>query len=562
MSTILVTTSTHGPTQISIRQHIVIESAGQSHLVLWRTNSNMSSPFASNYEEAQVMEDGGSDESGHPVDVKGDELFVDKPCIKQPVPWQPSGNKWRDFFYFVGPGWFVCIAYVDPGNFQADIQAGSTSRYSLLFALWWTSLLSLYVQILCVRLAYYGQVTLAEVQARDTPYKCLRYLNWFIAEVSAVLTDLPEVIGIGIALKIFFGWPYFAGVVLSLGTTLVFLASLRTGMKTLEGIIFTFVAIMSITLFVEMSFVNVDGKALMKGWVYGFTEISSSDLFSLTGILGSVVMPHNLYLHTATCQSRPVKRDIDIVKAAVWYSSWEPVVPIMVSFCVNVAIVSIAAERVYGTENADQVGLTDFCEYFQVLRGGCFLWAVSLLAAGQSSAITTTFTGQYVMNGFLKLEMPIAARAILTRLVAITPSVIISLLFTNKLNTMVNFVNSSIGLLLPFAFTPLVKYNCSQVYMGQFAARGWERWLLYSFAVCVYFVNAYSLSARGGGFFGDFVQDMEMSSTKIFYILLQTLIQLFYFGWNAYCILTPVRAPMTPVTEARPYDPQFALAAK
>ena len=132
-------------------------------------------------------------------------------------------------------------------------------------------------------------------------------------------------------------------------------------------------------------------------------------------------MPHNLYLHTATCQSRPVKRDIDIVKTAVWYSSWEPVVPIMVSFCVNVAIVSIAAERVYGTENADQVGLTDFCEYFQVLRGGCFLWAVSLLAAGQSSAITTTFTGQYVMNGFLKLEMPIAARAILTRLVAITP---------------------------------------------------------------------------------------------------------------------------------------------
>ena len=107
--------------------------------------------------------------------------------------WSPSGSWTRDLLHFVGPGWFVSIAYVDPGNYQADIQAGATSKYSLLFTLWWTSVLSLYVQVLCVRLAYYGQVTLAEAQARDATSNWKRYTAWFIAEFSAVITDLPEV---------------------------------------------------------------------------------------------------------------------------------------------------------------------------------------------------------------------------------------------------------------------------------------------------------------------------------------------------------------------------------
>jgi hypothetical protein len=123
-----------------------------------------------------------------------------------------------------------------------------------------------------------------------------------------------------------------------------------------------------------------------------------------------------------------------------------------------------------------------------------------------------------------------------------------------NLNQMANVVNSVIGFLLPFAFTPLVKYNCSQAFLGEFAARGWERWLLYIFAVAVYFINAYSLSARGGGFFGSFVPDMEEGVTKTVYIGVQVLAQLFYFGWNAHCILTPVS--MAPIQEARPLDPQ------
>jgi NRAMP (natural resistance-associated macrophage protein)-like metal ion transporter len=149
-------------------------------------------------------------------------------------PWKPSGSFWKDAWFFVGPGWLVSIAYIDPGNYQADIQAGATTRYYLLFAVWWSSLLSIYVQILCVRLAYYSQLTLAETQARDCQSSWRRYVSWFLAEFSTMITDLPEVIGIGIACHLFFGWDYYVGVLLSLVTTMFFLATLNNGVQILE----------------------------------------------------------------------------------------------------------------------------------------------------------------------------------------------------------------------------------------------------------------------------------------------------------------------------------------
>merc|ERR1711865_142153 len=118
---------------------------------------------------------------------------------------------------------------------------------------------------------------------------------------------------------------------------------------------------------------------------------------------------------------------------------------------------AIAAERVYGQEDAELVGLSNFCSFFKNLAGGCAFWGIALLAAGQSSAITTTYTGQYVMDGFLNLRIPVRVRAIVTRLIAIAPCVIISIMLPDYLNEMVNVVNALLSFLLPFAFTPLVR---------------------------------------------------------------------------------------------------------
>jgi natural resistance-associated macrophage protein len=289
---------------------------------------------------------------------------------------------------------------------------------------------------------------------------------------------------------------------------------------------------MSLALWMEMAFVSPNGSELVKGWMYGFVEVRSEDIFSIAGILGSVVMPHNLYLHTAAVQSRKVKRSEPIVRQAVKYCSIEPVLPIVISFFVNMAVVTIAAESVYGTENAQSVGLTDFCNYFQSLKGGCLFWGVALLAAGQSSAITTTYTGQYVMDGFLNLQLPTGVRAIVTRLVAIAPCVIVSVLFPDRLNDMINIVNASLSFLLPFAFTPLVKYNCSERVMGKYASKGMEKCVLFAFAILVWAINAVALSWKGGGFFGGFVPDMAWSGKKFLYVMLQIAVQLFYAWWN------------------------------
>ena len=476
-----------------------------------------------------------------------------------PVPWEPSGSPWRDFFYFCGPGWFVSIAYVDPGNYQADIKAGSSSRYTLLFALWWSCALSVYVQVLCVRLAYIGQITLAEAQARDSTSRISRYTSWAIAELSAMVADLPEVIGIGIAMNQFFGWPYYAGVLLSLVTTMIFLATMHLGVQILERIVFFFVAVMSLSLWFEMGVVNPNGPELLKGWVYGFVNVQPQDLFSIAGILGSVVMPHNLYLHTAAIQSRRVKREEPVVRKAVKYASFEPTLPMLLAFIVNTAVITIASERVYGDPNAENAGLTDFCTYFEKLKGGCYMWGIALLASGQSSAITTTFTGQYVMDGFLNMQLPVRVRAVITRLIAIVPCVIVSIVFNDRVNQMVSFVNASISLLLPFAFCPLVKYNCSDKFLGTLASKGLEKYMLHGFALAVWAINAYAFSSVGGGFFGDFVRSMPPGSMKkVLFILLEVAFQVFYAWWNLTSLFKPVQFQNRSLDDERPHDPQFA----
>ena len=320
---------------------------------------------------------------------------------------------------------------------------------------------------------------------------------------------------------------------MSLVTTMIFLASLSYGMRLLEVAIFIFVAIMSVALWVEMSYVNPNYREMIKGWTIGFVETTTSDIFSLAGILGSVVMPHNLYLHTAAVQSKRqhIQQSPTVIAKAVRYCSIEPILPILVSFFVNMAVVTIAAERVYGSEDAESVGLTNFCLFFQSLKGGCLLWATALLAAGQSGAITTTYTGQYIMDGYLNIRISPWIRSIVTRLTAITPAVIIAAMFPDKLNQLVNVVNALLGLLLPFAFTPLVKYNCSTRIMGpENASKGFEKMILYSFAMIVWAFNAATISVKGGGFFGEIIP--TTAAQQLVLIVLQLGTQIWYAWWN------------------------------
>jgi NRAMP (natural resistance-associated macrophage protein)-like metal ion transporter len=488
----------------------------------------------------------------------------EKEAVEAPLRWEPSGNRWQDLWNFVGPGWMVCVAYVDPGNYQANINAGATNGYRLLYTIWWMSLLSMYCQVLCVRLATYAQVTLSEAQAMNQP-RWLRYLNWAIAEFSAVITDIPEVIGIGIALQVFFGWPYVVGVLLSYLTTMGFLAVQSFGMKPLEAIVAALVGIMGITIIVESFLVGIDGPEYLKGWCVGFIDFEPDDTFAIIGIIGAVVMPHNLYLHSASARSRLLKRSDEVVRQACTYMSWEPLLPILVSFFISAAVVSISAEKIQGQKDADTAGLTNFYSYVENVPGSRWLWGLSLLAAGQSSAITTTYAGQYVMDGFLKIRLAMWKRALLTRTIAILPCVVVSIFLQGSaLNQAVNIVNGSLCILLPFALTPLVKYTTSTKFMGDYASGPVESVVAWSFAFAVYLVNAVSLALPGGGFFGDMLftglgneASVEMGFEWAVLFILMMATEIFMLGWNVYMVYMPIVTEMPPFATERVLENEF-----
>ena len=225
------------------------------------------------------------------------------------------------------------------------------------------------------------------------------------------------------------------------------------------------------------------------------------------------------------------------------------------------AFEAIAAESVHGKDGAEDVGLSDFGS-FLASSAGRVLFGVALLSSGQSSAITTTFTGQYIMDGFLDIRLPLYARALITRAVAIIPCIAFAVAYPDgvALNRMVNVVNALLSLLLPFGFTPLIKYNASRAYMGEHTTGRWETRLLYSLGFLVYLVNAAALSCPGGGWFGDLIAGTEPGSAeRARWICLSAACQACYLGWNVQCIASPVSKAMTPLESRRPWkEGEFA----
>merc|ERR1712241_1045448 len=367
------------------------------------------------------------------------------------------------FIRYFGPGWLVCIAYVDPGNYQADIQSGAQTGYSQNWVILWTELLSWYVQYMCVKLQHYTDTNLAEAMALQYP-KYIRWMFWVIAEVSIILTDLPEVIGFAIAINLFNpSVPLWAGVLLSFLTTMLFLATLKRGSYFIELVACALVVIMSVVLFVEWDFAPTDSKRFLAGAFVPALPMNADAIQSIISIIGAVVMPHNLYLHSGALESRRCPSVESYKRQAVKLGLWDPFIPILSTTVVNWAIAALAAIYVFekNIPDADGLGIASFPKYLDV-KGGTIMWGIALIAAAQSSCITTTYSGQFVMDGFLKINIPKWSRAIITRCVAVVPCVIVAaVLDDTAMELMIDVVNSSLAFLLPFALIPLTRLTCS-----------------------------------------------------------------------------------------------------
>merc|ERR1712174_20786 len=431
------------------------------------------------------------------------------------------------FIRYFGPGWLVCIAYVDPGNYQADIQSGSQTGYSQNWVILWTQLLSWYVQYMCVKLQHYSNTNLAEAMAIQYP-KYIRWLFWIIAEVSINLFN-PSV-------------PLYAGVLLSFLTTMMFLATLQRGSYFIELTACALVVIMSIVLFVEWGLSPTDSVAFAKGAFLPLLPMDASAVQSIIGIIGAVVMPHNLYLHSGALESRRCPSVEKYKRQAVRLGLWDPFIPILSTTVVNWAIAALAAIYVFNNSVVGDdvnLGIASFPDYIS-LKGGKIMWGIALIAAAQSSCITTTYSGQFVMDGFLRINLPRWARAIITRCVAVVPCVAVAAAFDSKaMELMIDIVNSSLAFLLPFALIPLTKLTTSKQYMGRFVSGRIESIIIWAANLLCFGINFYTLVAPDGAYFGQYTSKMNVLGVQM--NIIQDLVCLFYIVTCVYMAFCPVR---------------------
>ncbi|XP_070695169.1 natural resistance-associated macrophage protein 2-like [Pempheris klunzingeri] len=419
---------------------------------------------------------------------------------KVPVPEEDSQRVFslRKLLAFTGPGFLMSIAYLDPGNIESDLQSGAKAGFKLLWVLLGATIIGLLLQRLAARLGVVTGMHLAEVchrQYRTVP----RIILWLMVELAIIGSDMQEVIGCAIALSLLsYGRiPLWGGVLITIVDTFVFLFLDKYGLRKLEAFFGLLITIMAITFGYEYVTVSPDQGQLLKGMFMPYCEgCGPVQLGQAVGIVGAVIMPHNMYLHSALVKSREVDRsNKKDVKEANKYFFIESCIALFVSFLINVFVVAVFAEAFYGRTNEEvhkvcnQTGsphshlfpLNNETLEVDIYKGGvvlgCFfgpaalyIWAVGILAAGQSSTMTGTYSGQFVMEGFLNLRWSRFARVVLTRSLAITPTLLVAIFQKPQhLTGMNDFLNVLQSMQLPFALIPILTFTSLPSLMNEFA---------------------------------------------------------------------------------------------
>ncbi|XP_035238487.1 natural resistance-associated macrophage protein 2-like isoform X1 [Anguilla anguilla] len=419
---------------------------------------------------------------------------------KVPIPEESSGTgfSFRKLWAFTGPGFLMSIAYLDPGNIESDLQSGAKAEFKLLWVLLVSTVIGLLLQRLAARLGVVTAMHLAEMCNRQ--YRAVpRIILWLMVELAIIGSDMQEVIGCAIAFSLLSAGriPLWGGVLITIIDTFVFLFLDKYGLRKLEAFFGFLITIMAITFGYEYVTVRPDQGKLLTGMFVPYCQgCGPVQLQQAVGVVGAVIMPHNIYLHSALVKSREIDRSCkEKVKEANKYFFIESAIALFLSFLINVFVVAVFAEAIFGRRNSE---VNEICnqtgglhmdlfpqnnETLQVdiykggLVLGCFfgpaalyIWAVGILAAGQSSTMTGTYSGQFVMEGFLNLRWSRFARVLLTRSIAITPTLLVAIFQdVQHLTGMNDFLNVLQSMQLPFALIPILTFTSLPSVMGEFA---------------------------------------------------------------------------------------------
>ncbi len=386
----------------------------------------------------------------------------------------PDGASFlRKLLAFSGPGYLVAVGYMDPGNWATDLAGGSGFGYSLLFVVLVSSVMAMFLQYLAIKLGVVTGKNLAQLCGEVFP-RPVRLGLWAMAETMIVACDLAEVIGTAIALNLLFHIPLMIGVILTAGDVLVLLVLQRRGVRSLEALVITLVITVLVCFGLELVFSAPQLAALWGGFLPTTEIFSRSDmLYVAVGIVGATVMPHNLYLHSAVVQSRQIGSSEAAKREAIRFATIDSTLALTLAAFVNMAILAVAAATFFAH---GRTGVVEIGEAYRLLTpllgvgAASVVFAVALLASGQTSTITGTMAGQVIMEGFLHLHMRPWIRRLITRGLAIVPAVVVVVLYGGSgLSKLLILSQVILSVQLSFAVWPLVVFTSRKKWVGVFA---------------------------------------------------------------------------------------------
>ncbi|WP_295122424.1 Nramp family divalent metal transporter [uncultured Chitinophaga sp.] len=402
--------------------------------------------------------------------------------VHQSVDTTQPRSRWRTLLAFFGPAYLVSVGYMDPGNWATDLAGGSKYGYALLWVLLMSNLMALLLQSLSARLGIVRNRDLAQAN-RETYPPVVNFLLYILAEIAIAATDLAEVLGMAIGLQLLSGIPLMWGVGLTVLDTFLLLVLQRYGIRKMEAFIIALVAIVGISFFIELIISKPQMNEVVKGFIPTLPDETA--LYIAIGIIGATVMPHNLYLHSALVQTRKISKDDKGIRRALRLNFADSAIALNLAFFVNAAILILAATVFHKGGHTEVADISQAHHMLEGLLGSKMapiLFAVALIAAGQSSTVTGTLAGQIVMEGYLRLRINPWLRRLLTRLLAIVPALLVILIYgEEKVGELLVFSQVLLSLQLGFAVIPLIHFVSDKKTMGKFAIGTWTKiagWLI------------------------------------------------------------------------------------
>jgi manganese transport protein len=404
----------------------------------------------------------------------------------------------RKLLAFAGPGFLVAVGYMDPGNWATDLAAGAKFNYSLLFVIMISNLMAILLQSLCIKLGVVTGRDLAQA-CRDHFSRPVTYILWGMCEIAIAACDLAEVIGSAIGLQLLFGIPLIWGVCITAADVLIILYLQNRGFRYIEALVITLIGVVGVCFGLEILFSRPEIAPILKGFLVPSAQIVTNHemLYIAIGILGATVMPHNLYLHSSIVQTRDFQRTIEGKREAIKFSQIDSAVALTLALFVNAAILIVSAAVFYRSGHREVAEIGDAYKLLTPLlgvTGASTLFALALLASGQNSTLTGTLAGQVVMEGFLNIRLKPWLRRLITRLAAIIPTIIVTLLLGESGTARLLILSQVIlSMQLSFAVFPLVLFTSDKQKMGEFVNSRSLKWLAWTVAAVIASLNVWLL---------------------------------------------------------------------